>query len=74
MNTVTGPRKWTWRDADEIALDLVERHPLIDPLTLTLPDLKRMVLELPTFQDDPAAGTDRDLENIQTAWYDEFED
>jgi FeS assembly protein IscX len=69
-----GPKKWTWRDADEIALDLVERHPVIDPLTVTLPDLKRLVLELPLFQDDPEAGTVKVLENIQAAWYDEFED
>ncbi len=69
-----GPKKWTWRDADEIALDLVERHPGTDPLTLTLPDLKRLVLDLPSFQDDPDAGTDKVLENIQAAWYDEFED
>jgi FeS assembly protein IscX len=69
-----GPKEWTWKDADEIALDLVERHPGIDPLSLTLPALKQLVLELPTFHDDPDAGTDRALENIQSAWYDEFED
>lgn len=74
MNMATGPQKWTWRDADEIALDLVERHPVTDPMTLSFAELKRLVLELPTFQDDPDAGTDKVLENIQAAWYDEFED
>jgi FeS assembly protein IscX len=69
-----GPTKWTWRDADEIALDLVERHPVTDPLTVTLPELKRLVLELPSFHDDPDAATDKVLENIQAAWYDEYED
>lgn len=69
-----GPQKWTWRDADEIALDLVERHPGTDPLTVSLPELKRLVLELPTFHDDPDGATDKVLEYIQAAWYDEFED
>lgn len=67
-------RKWTWRDIDDIALDLVERHPTLDPLTVKLPDLKRMVAELPTFNDNPEAVTDKVLEAIQSAWYDEFED
>ncbi len=65
---------WTWRDIDDIALDLVERHPYVDPLTIKLPELKKMILELPTFSDDANAVTDRTLESIQAAWYDEYED
>jgi FeS assembly protein IscX len=68
------PRTWTWKDADEIAIDLVERHPSLDPLTLNLSELKRLVLDLPTFGDDPGGATDAMLEAIQGAWYDEFED
>jgi FeS assembly protein IscX len=68
------PGKWTWRDADEIALDLVERHPGTDPLTVSLAELKRLVVELPTFHDAPDAATDKILEAIQAAWYDEYED
>ena len=66
--------KWTWRDIDDIALDLVERYPTLDPLSVKLPDLKRMVTELSTFSDDPDAVSDKILEAIQAAWYDEFED
>ena len=66
--------KRTWRDVDDIALDLVERHPNTDPMTVKLPELRKMVTELPTFGDDPNASTDRILEAIQAAWYDEFED
>ena len=66
--------KRTWRDVDDIAIDLVERHPNTDPLTVKLPELKNMVTELPTFGDDPNAATDRILEAIQAAWYDEYED
>jgi FeS assembly protein IscX len=66
--------KWTWRDVDEIALDLVERYPALDPLTVKLPEMKKMILELPTFGDDPEASTEKILEAIQAAWYDEYED
>ena len=66
--------KLTWQDVDDIALDLVERYPQVDPLTVKLPDLKTMVTSLPTFGDDPDAATDVTLDAIQAAWYDEFED
>lgn len=66
--------KRTWRDIDDLALDLVERHPAIDPMSVKLADLHRLIVELPTFGDDPNASTDRILESIQAAWYDEYED
>ena len=66
--------KWTWRDVDAIAVDLVDQYPNIDPLSVNLEDLKKMVEKLPTFDDDPAAANDVILESIQAAWYDEFED
>ena len=66
--------KRTWQDINEIALDLVERYPQVDPLTVKLPGLKEMVTSLPTFGDDPSAVTDAILEAIQAAWYDEFGD
>lgn len=74
MTPFGGATKWTWRDVDDIALDLVERYPNLDPLSVKLPDLYKMVMELPTFGDDPNASSDRILEAIQAAWYDEFED
>jgi FeS assembly protein IscX len=64
----------TWQDIDEIALDLVETYPNLDPLTVKLGDLHKMVIELPTFDDDPQASNEKILEAIQAAWYDEFED
>ena len=66
--------KRTWQDIDEIALDLVERYPQVDPLTLKFPQLRAMVTSLPTFADDPGAATDEILEAIQATWYDKFED
>jgi len=72
--SILNTMKWTWKDVDEIALDLIERYPNTDPLTVKLPELRTMVLELPNFADDPAVATDRVLESIQMAWYDEYED
>lgn len=66
--------KLTWQDVDDIALDLVERYPQVDPLSVKFPDLKTMVTSLPSFGDNPDAATDAILESIQSAWYDEFED
>jgi FeS assembly protein IscX len=66
--------KRTWRDIDDIALDLVERHPTMDPLSVKLPELKKLVTDLPSFGDEPGAATEKILEAIQAAWYDEYED
>ena len=66
--------RWTWRDVDDIALDLIEQYPNTDPLGVQLEELRKLVTELPTFGDDPDAATQTILEAIQAAWYDEFED
>ncbi len=65
--------KRTWQDIDEIALDLVERYPQVDPLTVKLPELRRMIVDLPNFSDKPDAATDATLESVQAAWYEEYE-
>jgi FeS assembly protein IscX len=66
--------KRTWRDVEDIAVDLLEKYPYLDPLTVKLPELKTMVTGLPTFGDDPDAVNDKTLEAIHSAWYDEYED
>ncbi len=65
--------KFTWRDAEEIAIQLSEKHPDMNPLSLRFTDLHRMVTELPDFQDDPKASNEGILEAIQMAWLDEKE-
>ena len=67
-------KKLTWRDIDDIALELAERSPNLDPLAVKLPELKKMITGLPRFGDSPDAGSDKTLEAIQAAWYDEYED
>ena len=62
----------TWRDAEDIGIVLLERHPGLDPLTVRFTDLHRYVTELPEFSDDPKASNEKILEAIQMAWLDEY--
>jgi FeS assembly protein IscX len=62
----------TWRDTEDIAIALSERHPESDPLTVRFTDLHRWVTELPGFTDDPKASNEKILESIQMAWLDEY--
>lgn len=61
-----------WTDAEDIALELVERFPDLDPLTIRFTDLHRWVCEIEDFNDDPEASTEGKLEAIQMAWLEEF--
>ena len=65
--------KITWRDSEEIAIQLSVKHPDLDPLTLRFTDLHRIVTELPDFQDDPKTSNEGILEAIQMAWLEEKE-
>ena len=64
--------KLTWNDAEEVAVQLTERQPDLDPLTVRFVDLHRMVVELPDFQDDPKKSNEGILEAIQMAWLEEY--
>jgi len=61
-----------WRDAEDIAMALSEKHPDTDPLTVRFTDLHRWVTELDGFSDDPKASSESTLEKIQMAWLDEY--
>ncbi|WP_068546138.1 Fe-S cluster assembly protein IscX [Thalassotalea crassostreae] len=62
-----------WIDSLEIALDLIEEYPDVDPKTINFTDLRKWVLELDRFDDDPAHCGERVLEAIQLAWMDEVD-
>ena len=64
----------TWKDAEDIALLLLERHPDTDPLTVRFTDLYRWVVALPEFTDDPKASNEGILEAIQMKWHEEYQD
>jgi len=62
-----------WTDITDIAIELSESHPNIDPLTLNFVDLRNWVLALPGFDDDPARCGEKILEAIQAAWIEELD-
>lgn len=63
---------FTWKDAEDIGIELSDRYPETDPLTVRFTDLHRRVTELPGFADDPKASNESILEAIQMAWLEEF--
>ncbi len=46
------PREILWTDAEEIGIQLQEKFPDVDPLTVRFTDLHRYVTELEGFTDD----------------------
>ncbi|MBW8329114.1 MAG: Fe-S cluster assembly protein IscX [Thiobacillus sp.] len=61
-----------WTDSLDIAIELAEAHPEIDPRTIRFTDLRGWVMELPDFDDDPEHSGEKILEAIQMAWIDEI--
>jgi FeS assembly protein IscX len=68
------PREILWTDSEEIGIQLQEKYPDTDPLTVRFTDLHRMVAELPGFADDAQKSNESKLEAIQMAWYEEWKD
>ena len=62
-----------WTDSLDIAIELAEAHPEIDPRTIRFTDLHNWVMELPDFDDDPNHSGEKILEAIQAAWMEESE-
>jgi FeS assembly protein IscX len=60
-----------WTDSREIAIALAAAHPDVDPNRVLFTDLRRWVLALPGFDDDPKHSGEKILEAIQMAWADE---
>ena len=60
-----------WVDVLDIAIELDETHPDVDPLAINFVDLRSWVLALPDFDDDPNHSGEKVLEAIQQAWIDE---
>ncbi len=62
-----------WIDTLDIAIELDEKHPDVDPKTIRFTDLHNWVLELEDFDDDPSHSGEKILEAIQMAWIEEKE-
>ena len=66
--------KLSWADAEEIGIQLSEKFPDLDPLTVRFTDLHCWVCELPDFGDNPNLSNEKKLEAIQMAWYEEYQE
>lgn len=62
-----------WPDTLDIAIELYEKFPEVDPRYVRFTDLHRWVTELAGFDDDPDKSSEKILEAIQMAWIDETE-
>ncbi|MES9846336.1 MAG: Fe-S cluster assembly protein IscX [Candidatus Sedimenticola sp. PURPLELP] len=62
-----------WTDTLDIAIELDEIYPDVDPTTINFVDLRSWVMDLPEFNDDPEHSGEKILEAIQMAWIEERE-
>lgn len=60
-----------WTDIQDVAAELAETLPDVDPQYITHDDLREWVIQLDGFDDDPNRVDDKELEAIQLAWIDE---
>lgn len=60
-----------WTDVLNIAIELDEAHPEVDPMTVNFVDLMNWVVALPDFDDERDHCGEKILEAIQAAWIEE---
>jgi len=63
-----------WADINDIAIELFETHPDVDPQQVNFVDLRNWILALADFDDDPNRCGEKLLEAIQQAWIEEAND
>ena len=61
-----------WVDTLDIAIELSEKHPDIDPQWINFIDLRKLVVELKDFDDIPDKVNEKILESIQQNWIKEM--
>ena len=57
-----------WTDSLDVAIELDDAHPEVDPQYVRFTDLRDWVLALDDFDDDPEHCGEKILEAIQMAW------
>ncbi|PCJ49263.1 MAG: Fe-S assembly protein IscX [Gammaproteobacteria bacterium] len=62
-----------WTDSLDIALDLIDEHPEVDPKTIRFTELRAWVLALENFDDLPEHCGEKILEAIQMYWIEEMD-
>ena len=63
-----------WTDSSALGELLFERYDTLDPLTVRYTDLHKWVMDLEGFEGPPAGSSEKILEAIQMAWYEEWKD
>ena len=62
-----------WIDIHDIAIDLMEKFPEVDPRYVLFTDLHKWVTELENFEDENNKSNEISLEAIQMAWIEELD-
>lgn len=62
-----------WVDVYDIAIELSEKFPERDPMSVNFVDLRDWVIGLEDFDDDPERCGEKVLEAIQAAWLEELQ-
>lgn len=60
-----------WTDSLDIAIELDESHPDVDPQYVRYTDMHQWICELEAFDDIPENSNEKILEAIQMAWIEE---
>ena len=60
-----------WEDSLDIAIELLEKYPEVDPQYIRFTDLHEWVTQLDDFSDDPQRSNEKILESIQMSWIEE---
>ena len=64
----------TWTDSRAIGELLFEKYETVNPLSVRFTDMHKWVLDLEDFEGKPEGSSEKLLEAIQMAWYDEWKD
>jgi FeS assembly protein IscX len=68
------PAAFDWDETEEIAIQLADKFPNTDPLSVRFTDLHKWITELTGFSGDPKLSNEGKLEAIQMAWLEEHND
>ncbi|MFH0256148.1 Fe-S cluster assembly protein IscX [Vibrio rumoiensis] len=61
-----------WTDSQEIAIELADKFPDLDPQTVRFTDMHQWITELDDFDDEPNRSNEKILEAILLCWLDEI--
>lgn len=62
-----------WTDVQDIAIELADSKPDVDPKFVNFVDLRNWVMALEGFDDEPSRCGEKVLEAIQALWIEEMD-